>query len=80
MHPGRPFVLFGAASVVAILFGSFLLHAYQAAAPAFATRERMTERSFTFLEVPRRLRLRKSTVVIQLLIGFQTGIRRLRRP
>jgi hypothetical protein len=32
MHPGRPFVLFGAASVVAILSGSFLLHAYQAAA------------------------------------------------
>jgi hypothetical protein len=33
MDPGRPFVLFGAASVVAILSGSFLLHAYQAAAP-----------------------------------------------
>jgi hypothetical protein len=25
MHPGRPFVLFGEASVVAILLGSFLL-------------------------------------------------------
>src|ERR1700722_16817227 len=33
MHPGRPFVLFGAASVVAILCSSLLLHAYQAAAP-----------------------------------------------
>ena len=33
MHPGRSFVLFGAAPVVAILSGSFLLHAYQAAAP-----------------------------------------------
>ena len=33
MHPCRPLVLFGAASVVAILSGSFLLHAYQAAAP-----------------------------------------------
>ena len=33
MHPGRPLVLFGAASVVAILSGSFLLHAYQAAVP-----------------------------------------------
>jgi hypothetical protein len=33
MHPGRPVVLFGAASVVAILSGSYLLHAYQAASP-----------------------------------------------
>ena len=33
MHPGRPFVLFGAASVVAILSGSFVVHAYQAVTP-----------------------------------------------
>ena len=33
MHPGRPVVLVGAATVVAILSGFFLLHAYQAAAP-----------------------------------------------
>ena len=33
MHPGRSFVLFGAASAAVILSGSFVLHAYQAAAP-----------------------------------------------